>query len=141
MTLALAPRGIGLAFLLAAGIGLMMAACFRMDLVSTPRAQLSFSGKMHSICFLIGVPCQLPATLLLSLASGESELPRFDTATAAYNCYLDQPRRYDHGHGHGHGGTRKAAEPERAGRISRLAKPPVHGGLWSVVGGRSMADG
>jgi hypothetical protein len=61
---------VGLAFLLTDAVGLAMAARFRMDLVSTPRAQMSFSGKMHGASFLIGVPCQLLATLLLSLASG-----------------------------------------------------------------------
>jgi hypothetical protein len=65
---------IGLAFLLAAGVGLMMAACFRMDPVSTPRTEMSTSGKMHGVSFLIGVPCQLLATLLLSLASVDQSL-------------------------------------------------------------------
>ncbi len=60
----------GLAFLLSAAVGLAMAARFRMDPVSTPPAQMSFSGKMHGVSFLIGVPCQLLATLLLSLAFG-----------------------------------------------------------------------
>jgi Protein of unknown function (DUF998) len=56
--------GIGLAFLLA------MAARFRMDPASTPPAQMSFSGKMHGVSFLIGVPCQILAVLLLSVALG-----------------------------------------------------------------------
>jgi hypothetical protein len=59
---------IGLAFLLAAAIGLAMAARFPMDPVSTPPAQMSFSGKMHGLAFVIGVPCQILAVLLLSLA-------------------------------------------------------------------------
>jgi len=59
---------IGLAFLLAAAVGLAMAARFPMDPVGTPRDRVSFSGKMHGIAFLIGVPCQLLAVLLLSLA-------------------------------------------------------------------------
>jgi hypothetical protein len=59
---------IGLAFLLAAAVGLAMAARFPMDPVGTPRERVSFSGKMHGIAFLIGVPCQLLAVLLLSLA-------------------------------------------------------------------------
>src|SRR5436190_15512791 len=58
---------IGLAFLLLAAVGLAMAARFPMDPVSTPPAQMSFSGKMHGVSFLIGVPCQVLATLLLSL--------------------------------------------------------------------------
>jgi hypothetical protein len=61
---------IGLAFLLAAAVGLVMAARFPMDPVSTPREQMSFSGKMHGVAFMIGVPCQILAVLLLSLALG-----------------------------------------------------------------------
>src|SRR5262249_35676207 len=60
--------GIGLAFLLLASIGLAMAARFPMDPVLTPPAQMSFSGKMHGVSFLIGVPCQILSVLLLSLA-------------------------------------------------------------------------
>jgi hypothetical protein len=59
-----------LAFLLLAAVGLAMAARFPMDPVSTPRAQMSFSGKMHGVSFLIGVPCQILSVLLLSVALG-----------------------------------------------------------------------
>lgn len=59
---------IGLAFLLVGAFGLGMAARFPMDPVGTPRERASFSGKMHVVSFLIGVPCQLVAVLLLSLA-------------------------------------------------------------------------
>ncbi len=59
---------IGLAFLLFAAIALGMAARFPMDPVSTPPGQMSFSGRMHGVSFLIGVPCQLLAVLLLSLS-------------------------------------------------------------------------
>jgi hypothetical protein len=59
---------VGLGFLLAAAVGLAMAARFPMDPVSTPPAQMSFSGRMHGMAFLIGVPSQLLAVLLLSLA-------------------------------------------------------------------------
>lgn len=62
---------IGLAFLLAAAVGLAMAARFPMDPVSTLSAQMSFSGKMHGVAFMVGVPCQLLAVLLLSLALGD----------------------------------------------------------------------
>lgn len=62
--------GIGLAFLLLASVGLAMAARFPMDPVSTPPAQMSFSGKMHGVSFLMGVPCQILSVLLLSLALG-----------------------------------------------------------------------
>jgi hypothetical protein len=59
---------IGLAFLLVTAIGLALAACFRMDPVSTLPKQMSFRGKMHGFSFLISVPCQVLAVLLLSLA-------------------------------------------------------------------------
>ena len=59
---------IGLTLLLAASVGLAMAARFPMDPVSTPPAQLSLSGRMHSIAFMVGVPCQVLAVLLLSVA-------------------------------------------------------------------------
>ena len=62
---------IGLALLLAAAVGLAMAARFPMDPVSTPPAQMSFSGRMHGVAFMIGVPCQLLAVLLLSLVLGK----------------------------------------------------------------------
>ena len=61
----------GLALLLAAAVGLAMAARFPMDPVSTPPAQMSFSGRMHGVAFMIGVPCQLFAVLLLSLVLGK----------------------------------------------------------------------
>jgi hypothetical protein len=61
---------VGLAFLLVAAIGLAMAALFPMDPASTPRAQMSFSGRMHGVAFLAGVPAQIVAVLLLSLALG-----------------------------------------------------------------------
>jgi Protein of unknown function (DUF998) len=61
---------IGLAFLLAAAGGQAMAARFPMDPVSTPPAQMSFTGRMHGVAFMIGVPCQILAVLLLSLALG-----------------------------------------------------------------------
>jgi hypothetical protein len=62
---------VGLAPLMAAAIGQAMAAHFPMDPVSTPPAQMSFSGRMHGVAFLIGVPCQILAVLLLSLGLGK----------------------------------------------------------------------
>jgi hypothetical protein len=62
----------GLAFLLAAAVGLAMAARFPMDPVSTPPEQMSFTGRMHGVAFMIGVPCQILAVLLLSLALGNN---------------------------------------------------------------------
>ena len=63
---------IGLALLLIAAIGLAMASRFPMDAVSTPRERMSFSGRMHGVSFLVGVPAQILAVLLLSLALGSS---------------------------------------------------------------------
>jgi hypothetical protein len=62
---------VGLAFLLAASIGLAMAAVFPMDPVSTSTDQMSFSGKMHGVSFMIGVPGMVLAVLLLSFALGK----------------------------------------------------------------------
>jgi hypothetical protein len=66
---------LGLAFLIGAAIALGMAARFPMDPVSTPRERLSFSGRMHALSFLIGVPCQILAILFLSFAL--TSLPLF----------------------------------------------------------------
>ena len=65
---------IGLAFLLSAAVGLAMAARFPMDPVSTPPKPMSFSGKLHGVSFLIGVPSQILAVLLLSLAAASLPL-------------------------------------------------------------------
>jgi hypothetical protein len=59
---------IGVAFLLSAAVGLVMAARFPMDPVNTPPAQMSFTGRMHGVAFLFGVPCMVLAVLLLSVA-------------------------------------------------------------------------
>jgi hypothetical protein len=59
---------IGLAFLLIAAVGLVMAARFPMDPVSTPPAQMSFTGRMHGVAFLLGVPSMVLAVLLISVA-------------------------------------------------------------------------
>ena len=66
-----APSGhglVGLAFLCAAAVGVAMAALFPMDPVSTLPAEMSFTGKMHGVAFLIGVPSQVLSVLLLSIA-------------------------------------------------------------------------
>ena len=64
-----APSGrIGIALLLTAAVGLVMAARFPMDPVNTPRAQMSHSGRMHSVAFLLGVPSMVLAVLVLSFA-------------------------------------------------------------------------
>jgi hypothetical protein len=59
---------IGLAFLLAASAGLAMAAVYPMDPVSTAPEQMSFTGRMHGVSFMIGVPGMVLAVLLLSIA-------------------------------------------------------------------------
>ena len=65
------PGRTGLAFLLAAAVAGALAARYPMDPVSTPPAQRSFTGKMHGVAFMIGVPCQVLAVLLLSLGLGK----------------------------------------------------------------------
>jgi len=59
---------IGIALLLTAAVGLVMAARFPMDPVNTPRAQMSHSGRMHGVAFLLGVPSMVLAVLVLSFA-------------------------------------------------------------------------
>jgi len=59
---------IGLFFLLAAAFGLACGALFNMDPATTQQAEMSFSGQMHGLAFMIGVPGELLAVLLLSLA-------------------------------------------------------------------------
>lgn len=61
---------IGLVFLVAAAVGLALAARFPMDPAATLPEQMSFSGRMHGVAFMIGVPGQVLAVLLLSLALG-----------------------------------------------------------------------
>jgi hypothetical protein len=71
---ALAPRTssgldrVGQTLLLAASVGLAMAARFPMDPVGTPRSDMSFSGKIHGIAFLVGVPALVLAVSTLSLS-------------------------------------------------------------------------
>jgi hypothetical protein len=65
-TLTLVGR-IGLIFILAAAIGLAMGATFQTDPISTAPDAMTFSGRMHGVSFMIGVPSVLFATLLLSL--------------------------------------------------------------------------
>ncbi len=54
--------------LLAASVGLAMAARFPMDPVGTPRQDMSFSGRMHGIAFLVGVPALVLAATILSFS-------------------------------------------------------------------------
>jgi hypothetical protein len=72
--LALAPRAsssldrAGQILLLAASVGLAVAARFPMDPVGTPRRDMSFSGRMHGVAFLVGVPALVLAASILSLS-------------------------------------------------------------------------
>jgi len=72
--LALAPRAsssldrAGQILLLAASVGLAVAARFPMDPVGTPRREMSFSGRIHGIAFLVGVPALVLAASILSLS-------------------------------------------------------------------------
>lgn len=59
---------IGLVCLLMAGVGLTFGAIFDMDPVTADPANMSFSGRMHGLAFMIGVPGELLAVLLLSIA-------------------------------------------------------------------------
>jgi hypothetical protein len=61
---------IGIALLLTAAVGLVMAARFPMDPVSTRPVQTSHSGRMHGMAFLLGGPSMVLAVLVLSLALG-----------------------------------------------------------------------
>lgn len=63
------PLGwLGLLALAAATVGLAMGGAFPMDPVSADPAAMSFSGRMHGVAFMVGVPGQIVAILLLSLA-------------------------------------------------------------------------
>src|SRR5262245_7693779 len=83
---------IGLAFLIATAVGLAMAARFPMDPVSTAHDQMSFTGRMHGMAFMIGVPCQLIAVLLLSLAlrgqASHAALPLLTVTAVIWICFV-----------------------------------------------------
>ena len=78
---ALAPRPasgvdrVGQIFLLTTSVGLAMAARFPMDPAGTSRREMSFSGRMHGLAFLVGVPALVLAstTVSLGLARGGSQ--------------------------------------------------------------------
>jgi hypothetical protein len=77
---------VGAGFLLAAAIGFAAAAFFPMDPVSTPPAQMSFSGKMHMSSFFLTLPAMLLAVMLLSAAlskpASHASLPLWGLAIA-----------------------------------------------------------
>ncbi len=58
----------GLAALAAAAIGLSLGGAFPMDPTTATAENMSFSGRMHGIGFMIGVPGMILAVLLLSAA-------------------------------------------------------------------------
>ena len=59
---------VGRFLLLATSIGLALAARFPMDQAGTPRREMSFSGRMHGIAFLVGVPALVLAATILSFS-------------------------------------------------------------------------
>ena len=59
---------VGQYLLLATSIGLALAAGFPMDQAGTPRREMSFSGRVHGIAFLVGVPALVLATTILSFS-------------------------------------------------------------------------
>ncbi|KYG01778.1 hypothetical protein BE21_55790 [Sorangium cellulosum] len=75
---------IGLGFLSLAAIGLGLAALFPMDPASTPPEAMSLSGRLHGVSFMIGVPGEILAVLLLSLAlRQQSPRPKLLVSLAA----------------------------------------------------------
>lgn len=59
---------VGLVFLALATIGLSLAVVFPVDPSATSEEAMSFSGRMHGVGFMIGVPGELVGVLLLSIA-------------------------------------------------------------------------
>lgn len=59
---------LGLIALAAATVGLAMGGGFPMDPAATAPEHMSFAGRMHGVAFMVGVPGQVLAMLLMSLA-------------------------------------------------------------------------
>jgi Protein of unknown function (DUF998) len=59
---------VGLVFLGFATIGLALAVVFPIDPTATSQEAMSFSGRMHGVGFMIGVPGELLSVLLLTIA-------------------------------------------------------------------------
>ena len=59
---------VGLGFLMLAAMGPAIGGAFAMDPTTTNQEAMSYSGKMHGVGFMIGVPGELLAVLCLSLA-------------------------------------------------------------------------
>lgn len=64
---------IGLVFLGLAGVGSSIGGIFAVDPTTTDPEKMSFSGHMHGVGFMIGVPSELLAVLLLSIAARKVE--------------------------------------------------------------------
>jgi hypothetical protein len=60
----------GLAFLLAAALGLLMAAVFPIDPITTAPEDATMTGAMHEIASMIGVLGQIVSSLVLTYAIG-----------------------------------------------------------------------
>lgn len=59
---------VGLVCLLLTAVGLAIGGAFTMDPTTANQEAMSFSGRMHGVGFMIGVPGELFAVLFLSLA-------------------------------------------------------------------------
>lgn len=59
---------VGLVFLFLTAVGLALGGAFPMDPTTADQSRMSFSGRMHGVGFMIGVPSELLAVLLVSLA-------------------------------------------------------------------------
>ena len=59
---------IGLALLLVTAIGMTIAAINVTDPITTPRAEMTAHGNLHGLGFILGVPSQMIAAVLISLS-------------------------------------------------------------------------
>ena len=95
----------GQILLLAASVGLAMAARCRMDPVGTPRRDMSFSGKTHGIAFLVGVPALVLAASILSLSlarhGSHAAIPLLLLTAAIWLSLIADRDRRDGGPAHG----------------------------------------
>ena len=64
---------VGLVFLGLAGIGAWIGGIFTMDPTTSDPERMSASGHLHGVGFMIGVPSQLLAVLLLAIAARKVE--------------------------------------------------------------------
>jgi hypothetical protein len=59
---------LGLVCLFLTAVGLALGGAFPMDPTTADQSRMSFSGKMHGVGFMVGVPGELLAVLFISLA-------------------------------------------------------------------------